>query len=179
MVVKPAVPTPFQRALLAAIEDGLPLVARPYAEVAARLGADEATVIDALRVLLETGIVRRLGVVVRHRRLGYRANAMVVWDVPDDDVDAVGARLGADPAVRLCYRRPRRPPAWPYNLFTMVHGRDRAAVYGEIDGLASRHGLGGVPRAVLFSRRAFKQRGARYANRREAGGTGDLLRRTG
>ncbi len=155
-------PTPFQRRLLACIEDGLPLVPAPYAWLAERLGTSEARVIAALGDLLEQGVVKRLGIVVRHHELGYRANAMVVWDVPDAHVAEIGRRLGGDPVVRLCYRRPRRLPEWRYNLFTMIHGRDRAGVLAEIERLATRHALHDLPREVLFSRRRFKQRGARY-----------------
>jgi DNA-binding Lrp family transcriptional regulator len=154
--------TSFQRRLLGRIEDGLPLVATPYAWLAERLECSEAQVIAALAELLERGVIKRLGIVVRHHELGYRANAMVVWDIPDGRVGEVGRRLGRDPVVRLCYRRPRRLPEWRYNLFTMVHGRDRADVQAEIEGLARRHGLDSVPREVLFSRRRFKQRGACY-----------------
>jgi len=156
-------PTQFQRDLLACVEGGLPLVSAPYAQIAARLGVAEATVIDELHDLLESGVIKRLGVVVRHRELGYHANAMVVWDLPDTEVATVGQRLGGDPVVRLCYQRPRRLPEWPYNLFTMVHGQDRAAVCEEVDRLVERHGLEQVVHEVLFSRRRFKQRGARYA----------------
>lgn len=155
--------TRFQRRLLAAVQDGLPLVAAPYAALAARLAVDEAQVLDGLRELLDQGVIKRLGLVVRHHELGYHANAMVVWNLPDSEVGAIGRRLGAEPLVRLCYRRPRRLPEWPYNLFTMVHGRDRAAVLAEVERLAVCHGLTDVPRAVLFSTRRFKQRGARYA----------------
>lgn len=155
-------PTPFQRRLLGRIEDGLPLVTAPYAWLAERLECSEAEVIAALAELLEHGVIKRLGIVVRHRELGYRANAMVVWDIPDEAVGEFGRRLGGDPVVRLCYRRPRRLPEWRYNLFTMVHGRDRASVLTEIDRLAAQYGLETVPREVLFSRRRFKQRGARY-----------------
>jgi len=160
---KSCLPTPFQRDLLACVEGGLPLVSAPYAQIAARLGVSEETVIDELRDLLDSGVIKRLGVVVRHRELGYRANAMVVWDLPDAEVAVIGRQLGDDPVVRLCYQRPRRLPEWPYNLFTMVHGRDRAAVLEEVQRLAARHGLDRVPHEVLFSRRRFKQRGARYA----------------
>ena len=156
--------TLFQRRLLAVVEQGLPLVAAPYAELATRLEVDETRVIEGLRELLAQGVIKRLGVVVRHHELGYRANAMVVWDLPDATVDALGRQLGQDPVVRLCYRRPRRLPEWPYNLFTMVHGQDRDAVRAEVERLAARHGLAEMPRAVLFSTRRFKQRGARYAS---------------
>jgi hypothetical protein len=103
--------------------------------------------------------------VVSHRALGYRANAMVVWDVPDDRVDDCGRRLAALAFVTLSYRRPRRLPDWPYNLFAMIHGKDRAQVRGEIEAATRAAGLDGCGRAVLFSRRCFKQRGARYRRR--------------
>jgi DNA-binding Lrp family transcriptional regulator len=103
-----------------------------------------------------------MGVIVRHRSLGYDANAMVVWDVPDDCVSDAGRRMSAFEFVTLCYRRPRRPH-WPYNLFCMIHGKERETVLAQTELLAQGCGLGDVPREVLFSRRCFKQRGACYA----------------
>lgn len=154
--------TDADRALAAALESGLALTPRPYAELAARAGMDEAGVLDGLARLLRLGVARRLGVIVRHRELGYTANAMVVWDVPEHRVDAVGAQLGAEADVTLCYRRPRRLPDWPYNLFSMVHGRDRDAVLARIADLRAALGLADIPCQPLFSRRRFKQRGASY-----------------
>lgn len=148
-----------EKLLAARIAAGLPLVPRPYAA----LGLPEEEVIATLRRWLEAGIVRRIGAVLRHRRFGYEANAMVVWDVPDARVGAAGRTLAALPFVTLCYRRPRRLPAWPYNLFCMIHGRDRGAVEALVDEASAAAGLGQLPRALLFSQRGFKQRGARYA----------------
>ncbi|WP_165839075.1 siroheme decarboxylase subunit beta [Roseicella frigidaeris] len=152
--------TEAERALLAALADGLPLHPRPFAALGETLGLSEGETLAALRGLQARGVVRRFGVVVRHHELGYRANAMVVWDVPDGMVEAAGRALAAAPGVTLCYRRPRRPPAWPYNLFCMIHGRDRAAVLRALDWAAEAAGLREVPREVLFSGRRFKQRGA-------------------
>jgi DNA-binding Lrp family transcriptional regulator len=149
--------------LLAAIADGLPLVPRPFAAIGARLGLPESKVIEGLRALVARGVIRRLGVIVRHHELGYRSNAMTVWDVPDGEVHEVAARLVRLPYVTLCYRRPRRPPDWPYNLFVMIHGRDRGEVEAQVEAATEAAGLQRAPRAVLFSRRRFKQRGARYA----------------
>jgi siroheme decarboxylase len=149
--------------LMAAIQDGLPLVPRPYAAIGDSVGMGEAEVIAGLRRLIEGGVIKRFGVIVRHRELGYRANAMVVWDVPDVRVGAAGRSLAALPFVTLCYRRPRRLPVWPYNLFCMIHGRDRAAVETLVAQASAAAGLEDLRRAVLFSRRRFKQRGARYA----------------
>ena len=149
------------RRLVGAIQDGLPLTARPYAAVARRTGLSEALVMDRLARLLDDGVIKRMGVVVRHRELGYRANAMVVFDVPDHRVDAAGERLARVSRVTLCYRRGRRLPRWPYNLYCMIHGQDRAEVMGRVDGLPA-DAVAGLDRAVLFSRRRFRQRGARY-----------------
>lgn len=152
-----------ERSLLAAIEDGLPLDPRPYARIAARIGVSEAAVIEMIGSLRARGVIARFGVVVRHHELGYRANAMVVWDVADAVAAETGRRVAEMDGVTLCYRRPRRPPDWPYNLFAMVHGRDRAAAQALVERINAEAGLADTPRAILFSRRRFKQRGARYA----------------
>jgi DNA-binding Lrp family transcriptional regulator len=150
------------RQLIGAVQGGLPLVSHPYAELGAPLGLDEAEVITRLERLLTAGIIRRLGVVVRHHELGYAANAMVVWDVPDDRVDAAAAAIVATGEASLCYRRPRQRPAWPYNLFCMLHGRERAEVLARVRGLEGLPEMVGVANDVLFSCRRFKQRGAQY-----------------
>jgi siroheme decarboxylase len=152
------------QSVIHAIQGGLPLTPRPFALIAERLGTDEETVLDSVRDLRVRGIVKRFGVVVRHHELGFRANAMVVWDVPDESVDVIARRLAEDPAVTLCYRRPRRLPSWPYNLFCMIHGRDRRGVQERISTLRHASGIHELPYCVLFSRRRFKQRGARYAS---------------
>ncbi len=151
-------------ALLRAVEGGLPLVARPFAALGEQLDMSEGEVMARLWGLQDAGIIKRFGVVVRHHELGYRANAMVVWNIPDARVGEVGRRLGGFSFVTLCYRRPRRLPAWPYNLFTMIHGQDRDGVLKRVGELVVACGLKDVAHDVLFSRRRFKQRGARYAD---------------
>lgn len=152
--------------LIAALENGLPLTSRPYLELGRRAGLEEDAVISRISRLLKMGLIKRLGVIVRHRELGYRANAMVVWDVPDEDVEAVGRCFSRFDFVTLCYRRPRRLPDWPYNLFCMVHGRERQAVLAQVGELAEACAVEGVPHDVLFSARRFKQRGAVYSSAR-------------
>ncbi len=156
------------RRLLALLQDGLPLVPAPYAALGRRLGLDEAEVRARLAQLQAEGVISRFGLVVRHHELGYRANAMVVWDVPDDQVREAGRKLAALDFVTLCYRRPRRLPRWPYNLFCMIHGQDREEVLAQVAEAAALTGLEGVRREVLFSTRRFKQRGACYAAPAEA-----------
>jgi DNA-binding Lrp family transcriptional regulator len=147
-----------EKRLVARIAAGLPLLPRPYAQ----FGLPEETVIATLRRWLELGIVRRIGAVLRHRRLGYEANAMLVWDVPDDEVRAAGRRLAADAAVTLCYLRARAAPEWPYNLYCMVHGRERSRVVYEVKRINLTLDLDRYPRLVLFSNRCFMQRAAHY-----------------
>ena len=145
-----------------ALQDGLQIVAEPYAALAGELGVGEDEVIAAIRRLGDARLVKRFGMIVRHRKLGFTANAMVVWGIPDDKVDAVGAGLGEEPRVTLSYRRRRREPDWNYNLFCMIHGRSRDTVLAEIDDIVARRGLVDYPRAVLFSTACYKQRGAVY-----------------
>jgi DNA-binding Lrp family transcriptional regulator len=148
--------------LIETLQQGLPLAHRPWAVIGAQLGIGEIDVLARVDRLVRSGIVKRLGVVVRHHELGYRANAMTVWDIPDGDVARAAARMLEDPSVTLCYRRPRHLPAWPYNLFCMIHGRRREDVLARIEALKEHCGLRDTPHAVLFSRRRFKQCGARY-----------------
>ncbi len=151
------------RALIRAVEHGLPIVSRPYAAIAQQLGTTETNIINRLQQLIDNGAIKRYGVVVRHRELGYRANGMVVWDVPDDQVSNLGQCIGRFPCVTLSYRRPRRLPDWPYNLFTMVHGRDRAEVTQKLQQIVDTCGLSKFNHTILFSTRRFKQRGAQYS----------------
>lgn len=151
-----------ERQLLAALDDGLPLVPRPFAPIAERAGLSESETIERLNGWLDEGILKRFGVVVRHRPLGYTANAMCVWDVPDDRVDTIGRQLAGLAGVTLCYRRERDLPHWPYNLYCMIHGLQRDSVLALRRQHAELLGLDDCPHKVLFSRRCFKQCGARH-----------------
>ena len=151
--------------LIEAIQNGLPLVSRPYAAIGQKIGLSESEVMTLLMQLMEEGMIKRLGVVVHHRQLGYRANAMVVWDIPDEQVANVGHRIKQESLVTLCYHRARHLPQWPYNLYCMIHGKDRNVVSAMITELIEHCQLGEFPHQVLFSRRCFKQRGAYYAPR--------------
>jgi siroheme decarboxylase len=160
---QPYLPSQQENRLIAAIQSGLPLVERPFSAVGVTLGQSETDVIEGVQNLIRLGVIKRIGVVVRHHELGYRANAMVVWDIPDEEVSQVGACLGKLEFVTLCYRRPRRLPAWRYNLFCMIHGHDREEVLARVDDMRQECGLQHIACEVLFSTRRFKQCGARYA----------------
>jgi siroheme decarboxylase len=156
------------RALIRAVEHGLPIVSRPYAAIAQQLGTTETNIINRLQQLIDNGAIKRYGVVVRHRELGYRANGMVVWDVPDHQVSNLGQCIGRFPCVTLSYRRPRHLPDWPYNLFTMVHGCDRDEVTQKVQEIVETCGLHDFNHTILFSTRRFKQRGAQYSQTRNS-----------
>ena len=148
-------------ALLVEIQDGFPLSATPYRDVAAAIDADVDEVVAAVDRLRADGCIKRIGCVVNHIVTGFDANCMVVWDVPDDELDARGEAVGQLPYVTLCYHRPRRPDQeWGYNLFTMIHGREVDAVDGKIDELAAEHLP--VDHERLYSTDTLKQTGARY-----------------
>lgn len=148
--------------LISLIQGGLPLCSQPYAELAKKLGITEEAVIQGIKKLQKDGTIKRMGIVVRHHELGYTANAMVVWDVPDNEVERVGNALSKHRCVTLCYQRPRRLPNWPYNLFCMIHGKKREQVLKTVDDLIQTEALQNINYEVLFSGQRFKQRGAKY-----------------
>jgi DNA-binding Lrp family transcriptional regulator len=151
------------RRIVVATQEGLPLEPEPYAAVARAAGVDPREVIRRLRRMLEAGVIRRIGAVPNHYALGFRANAMSVWDVDDARVDELGARVGALEFVSHCYRRPRVLPAWRYNLFAMVHGRDREEVAAQVEAIAAVLGAACRAREVLYSTRILKKTGLRIA----------------
>jgi len=152
-----------QQKLLAVIEQGLPLVAQPYLAIAEQIGTSEVAVIATLHGWQQQGFIKRLGLVVRHRKLGYCANAMVVWNIADQDIERVANILSNESVVTLCYQRPRVLPQWQYNLFCMIHGKNKTQVLQQLDDLCKRNNLENIEKNVLFSTKAYKQHGARFA----------------
>ena len=153
------------RRLVLATQAGLPLVSRPYWVLGQQLGIDEAEVRQRLGRLLAAGAIRRIGAVPNHYAIGYTANGMSVWQIDPEVIDAVGERVGGLASVTHCYRRPDHPPAWPYNLFAMVHGKSREEVVAEVERIATLvaaefPGALGA-RDILFSTRILKKTGLR------------------
>ncbi|WP_298213163.1 Lrp/AsnC family transcriptional regulator [Acidovorax sp.] len=146
--------------LAALAEQGLPLVAQPYAAWAHALEWPQERVLATLARWLAQGTLSRFGMVVRHHEVGYTANAMTVFDVPDDQVDACGEALARQPGITLAYCR-ARSEHWAYNLYCMVHGRERGEVLALIQQAAQQANVAHRPREVLFSLRRFTQRGPR------------------
>jgi DNA-binding Lrp family transcriptional regulator len=151
------------RRIVTATQAGLPLVAQPYRAIADMIGTDEADVIARLERMLASGAMRRIGAVPNHYALGLAVNGMSVWDVADDGVAEIGAAVVALDFVTHCYERPRHPPAWPYNLFAMVHGRTRDEVEEKVDRIAALAGAAARARDVLYSTLLLKKTGLRIA----------------
>jgi len=144
-----------------ATQAGLPLVPEPYAAIAENLGVPVERVTERLEAMLADRRVRRIGVVPNHYALGYVANGMSVWDVEDAEIDRLGPQVGALEFVSHCYRRPRRPPEWPYNLFAMVHARSRDEVEAKLGEIRALLGAALRAQDVLYSTRILKKTGLR------------------
>jgi DNA-binding Lrp family transcriptional regulator len=152
------------RALIAATQSGLPLVSRPYAAIAEQTGLEESDVIAGLASLTARGIIRRIAAAPNHYKLGMTANGMTVWDVSDNSITELGKRVGALAFVTHCYRRPRALPAWPYNLFAMVHGANRQEVEAKRQEIAALLGPACRGSDILYSTRILKKSGLRLSN---------------
>ena len=151
------------RAIIVATQGGLPLVARPYHAIAEQLQLDPEDLMARLRRLHTVGVIRRFGAVPNHYAIGYKANGMSVWDVPDARVDELGEAVGGFEFVSHCYCRPRRLPQWPYNLFAMVHGKSRDEVEQQVALIAAFLGEQARSHTILYSTRILKKTGLRLA----------------
>ena len=149
------------RRIVLATQAGLPLDARPYHWLASELGVEPDVLMERFRVMLNEGRIRRIGGVPNHYRLGYSANGMSVWDVPDEDIRDIGKQVGELDIVSHCYHRPRHLPGWPYNLFAMVHGHSQEEVRGKVEQIAQLLGDKASQHDVLFSTRILKKTGLR------------------
>jgi len=149
------------RAIVQATQSGLPLTARPYHDIAEQIGVLPEVVMRRMQTMLDDGVIRRIGAVPNHYALGWSANGMTVWDVMNDYIDELGQQVGALEFVSHCYRRPRRLPDWRFNLFAMVHGRDRAEVEAKAEEIAALLGLHCRAHTILYSTKILKKTGLR------------------
>lgn len=145
--------------IIAALQDDLPLVPRPYLILAERLGMSEADLIRRLNGYREKGIIRKMGAVLRHREVGFVANALCAWQVPANELEKDGSLLAGYPFVTHCYSR-KTQPDWPYNLYVMLHAQTREACREFAAQLAQR--IGADDYVMLFSTREWKKSSVRY-----------------
>lgn len=150
--------------IIAALYDDFPLEEEPYRIVAAQIGISEVELIARLEKYRRTGKLRRMGAVLRHREVGYAANALCAWRIPADRLDQAAALMAADPAVTHCYTRVTRP-GWTYNFYTMLHGHTREECRKIAAALAAAAGVGDY--AMFFSTREWKKTSMRYFQEEE------------
>jgi len=151
-----------QKQLRAMIQDGLPIVSKPFELLAKTLNVCEDRIISTFNYWLEVGLIKRIGLITNHHRIGFTSNAMVVWDIPDNQVDGIGEAFKSTGLVSLCYKRKRHLPEWGYNLYCMIHSRDRATVERHVSELVQQCGLQDIKKEMLFSNCQFKQKGGQY-----------------
>lgn len=152
------------RRIILATQSGLPLVPEPFAAIAAQVESSSGEVMARFQRMLASGVIRRIGAVPNHYTLGFRGNGMTVWDIPDDKVSHYGALIGALDFVSHAYERPRHPPEWHYNLFAMVHGRDRQEVEQKVEKIARLLGNDNRGHEILYSSRILKKTGLRLVS---------------
>ena len=153
------------RRIIAATQGGLPLVPRPFAAVAEELGLEEAEVLERMAGMQERGVIRRIAGAPNHYALGMTAKGMRVWDLEDAAPSELGAAVGALDFMSHAYLRPRAMPGWPYNLFAMVHGRDRSEVEAKRARIAALLGPAARANDILYSTRILKKTGLRLSRK--------------
>ena len=151
------------RAIIAATQGGLPLVPRPYDVIGDGVGLSGAEVRARMQEMLKSGIIRRIGAVPNHYKLGFSANGMTVWDVADEQISDLGKKVGALEFVSHCYHRPRHAPHWPYNMFAMVHGKNREEVESHAQEIAKILSSAVKGSDIIYSKRILKKTGLRIS----------------
>ena len=149
------------RQIIIATQSGLPLVKNPYEVIAKELDIGVELLKQRMQLMLDNGQIRRIGAVPNHYKLGYKANAMSVWDVTDDKIHELGQQLGALSFVSHCYERPRFLPEWPYNLFAMVHGKTKEEVAEYVQQIVILLGSDCSAYELLYSKQILKKTGLR------------------
>jgi DNA-binding Lrp family transcriptional regulator len=146
----------FDRAVVRATQGDLPVVPEPFAAAAARLGLAQGALLEHLAGMVERGLLRRVAAILYHRRAGFSANGMGVWRVPEERVLELGPRMAAVRGISHCYQRPTYPD-WPYQLFTMAHGRSKQECDAVLEAIAADLGEAIEDRATLYSSTEFKK----------------------
>jgi DNA-binding Lrp family transcriptional regulator len=141
------------------IQGDLPLDPRPFAIMAKRLGIEEKQFIKRVKKLKKRGIIRRFGATLRHQEAGFNSNAMVAWLVPEDRIEEVGEKLSQFREVTHCYQR-KTQEQWPYNLYTMIHGRNRDQCCEIAKRMSRSAGIDDY--VLLFSEKEFRKTSMEY-----------------
>ena len=151
--------TDLEKKIIALLQTDIPVAQRPFKQMAQKIGITEETFLAVLRDLNDRGMIRRFGATLKHQKSGFRANAMVAWNVAEDQVEKVGTIMAGFQEITHCYRRPPLPE-FPFGLYAMIHGQNEEEVRGLAARLAGE--IGARDHAVVFSVREFTKVSMRY-----------------
>jgi DNA-binding Lrp family transcriptional regulator len=148
-----------EKRIVAFIQGDIAITRQPYLDIAQKLGVSESALLESLQSLCDRGVIRRFGATLRHQKSGFRANAMVAWQVEEERLDGVGQIMAAFPQVSHCYRRDPSKN-WPYNLYTMVHASDKDTCRQIANEMAAASKVAHYE--ILFSYKELKKTSMRY-----------------
>jgi DNA-binding Lrp family transcriptional regulator len=149
------------RKILTELQDGFKLESRPFKRIATEVGYTEEEVISTIKEACEAGIIRRIGLAVRPEKIGYTENALVVWQVKDEQMEEVGTAISQYKEITHCYER-ECPPDWPYNLFTMMHASSKEQLSELIEEIKNNFGLTNYK--IYKTQKEYKKSTMRYFN---------------
>jgi len=129
-----------ERRIIRHLQGDIPLTSKPFAVLASRVGISEEELLERIKLQKEEGVLRRLGANLNPQLAGFRANALIAWNVPDDRMDEIGPLMASFREVSHCYER-RTQGKWKYNLFTMIHGKSREDCEGIVRAIAENTGI--------------------------------------
>ena len=151
--------THIEKRVIASIQGDIAISARPYLKIAEKLGISEEELLGILESLCARGVIRRFGATLRHQKSGFSANAMVAWQVPEDQIEAVGSTLADFTQVSHCYRR-NPNDLWPFNLYTMIHATSEEECHRIAAQMSAKAKVGTY--SLLFSRKELKKTSMAY-----------------
>ncbi|MDP3788775.1 MAG: Lrp/AsnC family transcriptional regulator [Candidatus Omnitrophota bacterium] len=149
------------KTIISLISRDIPLTKRPFKDLAGRLGIDEKLLIERIRLFKKNGLMRKFAASLNHKKIGFRYNAMVAWNVPDKLIDKAGNIMASFREVSHCYQR-QIAPGWNYNLYSMVHGRTKEECLGVVKKISAKVGRN-IDHRALFSFKEEKKTGAKYS----------------
>lgn len=151
--------TDLEKKVIALLQTDIPVVQRPFRQMAGKIGITEEQFLDVLNSLNQRGIIRRFGATLKHQKSGFKANAMVAWNVDESRVEQVGTAMAGFDEITHCYRRDPAP-GWPYNLYTMVHAGTESECLSLVKKIAAT--VGESDYTLLFSRKELKKTSMKY-----------------
>jgi DNA-binding Lrp family transcriptional regulator len=148
-----------EKKVLQCLVEGIPLSKRPFLEIAEKVGLKEEEVLETIKDLLRKKVIRRIGITLRHNLAGIEGNAMVAWKISEEKQNEIGKYLAKLPYVSHCYIR-KSYKDWDYNLYTMIHGKDRAEVENRIKEISDKFNITNYQ--VLFTKKEIVRKHAKY-----------------